>query len=88
MPGLLVPCRPRWYLGSRAAPRIAQAFIDTFSDAEQAVRDAEASLLEARENRDQQEALRATLELAGARIALFVLASADLLGPNEGAGTS
>jgi hypothetical protein len=37
---------------------------------------------------ESQESLRATVELAGARIALAVLASADLLGPNEGAGSS
>jgi hypothetical protein len=64
-------------------------FIDTFRDAEQAVRDATARLSEAERNREPQETLlRATVELAGARIALAVLASADLLGPNEGAGSS
>jgi hypothetical protein len=64
------------------------AFIDNFRDAEQDVRDAAATLSLAQENRDREEALRATVELAGARIALAVLAAADLLGPNEGAGTS
>ena len=60
------------------------AFIDTFRDAEQAVRDATAH---AERAPDQQEALIAAIELAGARIALAVLASADLRGPNEGAGS-
>ncbi len=63
------------------------AFIDTYNDAEQAVREATATLDLADENHDEQAALRATVDLAGARIALAVLAAADLLGPNEGAGS-
>ena len=62
------------------------AFIDTFTAAEQAVRDAQARLADARESREEQEALRATVELSGARIALAILASADLLSGNGGAG--
>jgi hypothetical protein len=64
------------------------AFIDNFTEAEQDVRDAETHLADARKGGDGEEALRATVELAGARIALAILALADLLGPNEGAGTS
>jgi hypothetical protein len=64
------------------------AFIDTLQTAEQDLRNARASLSEAQKNRDQAEALRATVELAGAQIAVAVLAAADLLGPMEGAGTS
>jgi hypothetical protein len=61
------------------------AFIDTFTAAEQAVRDAQARLADARDNGEEQEALRATLELSGARIALAILASADLFSENRGA---
>ena len=61
------------------------AFIDTFTAAEQAVRDAQARLADARENGEEQEALRATVELSGARIALAILASADLLSENRAA---
>jgi hypothetical protein len=64
------------------------AFIDHFRDAEQNVRNASASLKDAQQKREREEALRATVELSGARIALAVLAAADLLGPNEGAGTA
>lgn len=65
------------------------AFIDTFTAAEQAVRDAQERLADVRDNEQQeQEALRATLELSGARIALAILASADLLSENKGAGVS
>jgi hypothetical protein len=62
------------------------AFIDTFTAAEQAVRDAQERLADARDSREEQEALRATVELSGARIALAILASADLLSENKGAG--
>ena len=61
------------------------AFIDTYRDAERAVREAEAAVSSAR---DQQEALRAAVELAGARIALAILASADSASENQGAETS
>ena len=61
------------------------AFIDTFTAAEQAVRDAQARLADARESREEQEALRSTVELSGARIALAILASADLLSENRAA---
>jgi hypothetical protein len=64
------------------------AFIDTFTAAEQAVRDAQERLADARDSREEQEALRATVELSGARIALAILASADLLSENKGAGVS
>jgi hypothetical protein len=60
------------------------AFIDDFNDAKQAVRDAEARVAEALRIREQPEALRATHELAGARIALAIFSSANLLGPLEG----
>ena len=62
------------------------AFIDTFRDAEQDLRNAKARLAEAQANRDEQGIFAASVELAGARIAFAILASADLLGPNEGAG--
>jgi hypothetical protein len=64
------------------------AFIDTLTAAEQAVRDAQERLAVVRDNGPEQEALRATVELSGARIALAILAAADLLSENRGAGSS
>lgn len=60
------------------------AFIDDFNEAKQAVQDAKRRMDDALQDRDQAAALRATHELAGARIALAILSSANLLGPLEG----
>jgi hypothetical protein len=64
------------------------AFVDALTAAEQAVRDAQERLANVRDNGQEQEALRATLELSGARIALAILAAADRLSENKGAGIS
>ena len=68
------------------AIRWPMPFIDHFTDAANDLRQAENNLAQAQVSQEADEALRATIELAGARIAFAILAAADLLGPAEGTG--